>query len=196
MTPHSARWKAYLSDCSSLLSIAEPMQVSGRVTRVTGLVMEAVGLKLAVGSACTIPMPNGGAVIEAEVVGFENDRLFLMPQSDVEGIIPGTRVFPVEVVQSLPRAGSVTHPRRRPDDRARHLPVGDELLGRVLDGAGRPLDNLGPVHASHAAPLSVRTANPLSRAPITEILDVGVRAINSMLTVGRGQRMGLFAGSA
>ncbi|MDB5762085.1 MAG: fliI [Herminiimonas sp.] len=190
----SARWQSYLRDCSELLAIAEPMQISGRVTRVAGLVMEAVGLKLAVGSACTVPLP-GGARIEAEVVGFEDDRLFLMPQSDVEGIVPGTRVFPVEVAQSLPRPGTVSHPRRRASDRGRHLPVGDELLGRVLDGAGRPLDNLGPLHASHTAPLSVRAANPLSRAPIAEVLDVGVRAINSMLTVGRGQRMGLFAGS-
>jgi len=192
--PHSQRWKAYLRDCSELLAIAEPMQVSGRVTRVAGLVMEAVGLKLAVGSACTVPLPNGSK-LEAEVVGFEGDRLFLMPQSDVEGLVPGTRVFPVEVVQSLPRPGQVNHPRRRPSDRTRHLPVGDELLGRVLDGAGRPLDSLGPLHAQHTAPLNVRAANPLSRAPITDILDVGVRAINSMLTVGRGQRMGLFAGS-
>ncbi len=190
----SARWQSYLSDCSALVSIAEPMQVSGRVTRVAGLVMEAVGLKLAVGSACTIPLPNG-ARIEAEVVGFNDDKLFLMPQSDVEGIVPGTRVFPVEVVQSLPRPGAVTHPRRRPSDRGRHLPVGFELLGRVLDGAGRPLDNLGPLNAHHAAPLNVRAANPLGREPISQILDVGVRAINSMLTVGRGQRMGLFAGS-
>jgi flagellum-specific ATP synthase len=190
----STRWQAYLRDCSALAAIAEPMQVSGRVTRAAGLVMEAVGLKLAVGSACTIPLPSG-AKVEAEVVGFEGDRLFLMPQSDVEGIVPGTRVFPVEAVQSLPRPGSVSHPRRRPSDRGRHLPVGEELLGRVLDGAGRPLDNLGPIHTMHAAPLNVRAANPLSRAPITEILDVGVRAINSMLTVGRGQRMGLFAGS-
>ena len=190
----STRWQAYLRDCSALVAIAEPMQVSGRVTRAAGLVMEAVGLKLAVGSACTIPLPSG-AKVEAEVVGFEGDRLFLMPQSDVEGIVPGTRVFPVETVQSLPRPGAVNHPRRRPSDRGRHLPVGEELLGRVLDGAGRPLDNLGPIHTTHAAPLNVRAANPLSRAPITEILDVGVRAINSMLTVGRGQRMGLFAGS-
>jgi len=190
----SMRWQAYLRDCSAVLAISEPMQVSGRVTRVTGLVMEAIGLKLAVGSACTVPLPSG-ARIEAEVVGFENDRLFLMPQSDVEGVVPGTRVFPVETMQTLPRPGSVEHPRRRPSDRARHLPVGDELLGRVLDGAGRPLDNLGPLNASHAAPLNVRAANPLTRAPIVEILDVGVRAINSMLTVGRGQRMGLFAGS-
>lgn len=192
--PNSSRWQAYLRDCGTLLDIAEPMLVSGRITRVAGLVMEAVGLKLAVGSACTIPLSNG-ARIEAEVVGFENDRLFLMPQSDVEGIVPGTRVYPIEVVQSLPRPGAVTHPRRRPSDRGRHLPVGIELLGRVLDGAGRPLDNLGPLNAAHAAPLNVRAANPLSRAPIKDILDVGVRAINSMLTVGRGQRMGLFAGS-
>ncbi|HEX7640982.1 MAG TPA: flagellar protein export ATPase FliI [Burkholderiaceae bacterium] len=170
------------------------MQVSGRVTRVTGLVMEAIGLKLAVGSACSIPLP-GGTRIDAEVVGFDDDKLFLMPQSDVEGVVPGTRVFPVETAQSLPRAGSVEHPRRRPSDRARHLPVGEELLGRVLDGSGRPLDNLGPISTSHAAPLNVRAVNPLSRAPITETLDVGIRAINSMLTVGRGQRMGLFAGS-
>lgn len=191
---HSDRWQAYLRDCHELLSIAEPMLVSGRVTRVAGLVMEAIGLKLPVGSACTIPLPSG-ARIEAEVVGFEDERLFLMPQSDVEGIIPGTRVYPVEVVQTLPRPGQVTHPRRRPSDRTRHLPVGEELLGRVLDGAGRPLDNLGPLFASHTAPLNVRAANPLSRAPIVDTLDVGVRAINSMLTVGRGQRMGLFAGS-
>lgn len=193
-TERTTRWKAYLRDCSALADIAEPMHVSGRVTRVTGLVMEAVGLKLAVGSACNIPLPSGGK-IEAEVVGFENDKLLLMPQSDVEGVVPGTRVFPVEVTQSLPRPGTVQHPRRRPSDRGRHLPVGNELLGRVLDGAGRPLDTLGPLQAAHAAPLNARAANPLARAPISDVLDVGVRAINAMLTVGRGQRMGLFAGS-
>lgn len=192
--PNSSRRRAYLRDCRAMLEIAEPMQVSGRVTRVTGLVMEAIGLRLAVGSACIVPLPNGSR-IEAEVVGFENDKLYLMPQSDVEGIVPGTRVFPIEVVQSLPKPGTVSHPRRRPDDRSKHMPVGDELLGRVLDGAGRPLDSLGPLNTHHAAPLNSRTINPLSRAPIKEILDVGVRAINTMLTVGRGQRMGLFAGS-
>lgn len=189
---HTARWKAYLRDCDSLVDFVEPMQVSGRVTRVAGLVMECVGLRLAVGSACTIPMANGVRV-EAEVVGFDGDRLFLMPQSDVEGIVPGSRVFPVEA--SVPRPGSVAHPRRRPSDRARHLPVGDKLLGRVVDGAGRPLDGLGPLNADHMAPINARPVNPLDRAPITETLDVGVRAINSMLTVGRGQRLGLFAGT-
>jgi len=192
--PHSSRWKAYLQDCGELLAIAEPMQVSGRITRVAGLVMEAVGLKLPVGSACTVPLPNGSH-LEAEVVGFDGNRLFLMPQSDVEGIVPGARVFPVEVIPTLPGLGQVNHPRRRPSDRTRHLPVGDALLGRVLDSGGRPLDGLGPLHTSATAPLNNRAANPLGRAPITDILDVGVRAINSMLTVGRGQRMGLFAGS-
>ena len=189
---HTARWRSYLRDCDALVGFVEPMQVSGRVTRVAGLVMECVGLRLAVGSACTIPMANG-VKVEAEVVGFDGDRLFLMPQSDVEGIVPGSRVFPVEA--SVPRPGSVAHPRRRPSDRARHLPVGMALLGRVVDGAGRPLDGLGPLGCDHMAPINARPVNPLDRAPITETLDVGVRAINSMLTVGRGQRLGLFAGT-
>ncbi|WP_096663631.1 flagellar protein export ATPase FliI [Polaromonas sp. AET17H-212] len=197
MTPlpgASPRWETYLRDCGALLKLAEPMQVSGRVTRVAGLVMEAVGLKLAVGSACSIPLAHG-ASLEAEVVGFENDRLLLMPHSDAEGVVPGAQVFPADAAKMLPPPGTVTHARRRLSDRGRHLPVGQELLGRVLDGAGRPLDNLGPLNAVHTGPLHVRAGNPLSRAPITDILDVGVRAINSMLTVGRGQRMGLFAGS-
>ncbi len=192
--PHGARWQAYLHDCRALIEIVEPLRTAGKVTRVAGLVMEAVGLKLPVGSGCTIPL-GPSSVVEAEVVGFAGDRLFLMPQSDVEGIVPGTSVFPAEVMQTLPRPGQVNHPRRRPSDRARHLPVGDQLLGRVLDGAGRPLDNLGPLQTTHSAPINVRPANPLNRAPIIDTLDVGVRAINSMLTVGRGQRMGLFAGS-
>ncbi|HEY5799798.1 MAG TPA: flagellar protein export ATPase FliI [Burkholderiaceae bacterium] len=191
---HTARWQSYLRDCSALADIAEPMRAAGRITRVAGLVMEAVGLKLPVGSACIVPLA-GGNVVEAEVVGFSGDKLFLMPQSDVEGITPGTSVYPMEIAQTLPKPGQVNHPRRRPSDRARHLPVGIELLGRVVDGAGRPLDGRGPLNAAHSAPISARVGNPLGRAPIVDTLDVGVRAINSMLTVGRGQRMGLFAGS-
>ena len=191
---HSDRWISFLNDCSELLAIADPMLVSGRITRVAGLVMEAVGLKLPVGSACTVTLANG-AHLEAEVVGFSGDHLFLMPQSDVEGIMLCARVYPVEVIPTLPSLGQVKHPRRRPSDRTRHLPVGEALLGRVLDSNGRPLDGLGPIHTEATMPLNIRAPNPLARAPITDILDVGVRAINSMLTVGRGQRMGLFAGS-
>ncbi|MDR3393187.1 MAG: flagellar protein export ATPase FliI [Sulfuriferula sp.] len=191
---HSEYWKAYLNSCNNLIETANPLQISGRVTRVAGLVMEAVGLKLPVGSACIIPLPSG-IRLEAEVVGFDGERLFLMPQSDVEGIIPGTPVLPLETASSGPTHLAASVPKRRAADRTRHLPVGNALLGRVLDGAGRPLDQLGPLPVMDTAPLSVRAANPLGRAPITEILDVGVRAINSILTVGRGQRMGLFAGS-
>jgi flagellum-specific ATP synthase len=191
---HADRWRAYLGDCSELAGIAQPMHIAGRVTRVTGLLMEAVGLKLAVGSVCNVALP-GQSKLDAEVVGFQDDRLFLMPQSDVEGIVPGARVWPVEVVDMLPRPGQVNHPRRRASDRAKHLAVGEDLLGRVLDGGGRPLDSGGPLRLERTVPLNVRACNPLDRAPIRVVLDVGVRAIDTMLTIGRGQRMGLFAGS-
>lgn len=193
-SPGTARWQAYLRDCSQLLQIADPIQVAGRVTRVTGLVMEAAGLKLPIGAACRV-LTESGAEVEAEVVGFRDERLYLMPQGDTEGVLPGARVMPLEVAEILPRAGSLSHPRRRASDRSRHLPVGTALLGRVVDAAGRPLDQRGPLRADAAASLNARAINPLSRAPIDMPLDVGVRAINALLTVGRGQRMGLFAGS-
>ncbi len=192
-THGSTRWKASLATCSAALPGIEPMEISGRITRVTGLVIEAVGLKLPIGSACVVPLPSGGR-IEAEVVGFNNDHLFLMPQNDVEGVIPGAAVLPLETTPPL-SPGATVMPRRRSIDRTRHLPAGDALLGRVLDGAGRPLDALGPLPPMDSTPLAVRAANPLHRAPITETLDVGIRAINALFTVGRGQRMGLFAGS-
>ena len=191
---HAQRWVNYLNDCNELVSIAEPLAVTGRLTRVAGLVLEAVGPRMAVGSTCTIAMPDGRPV-PAEVVGFAEDRLYLMPQHDVYGLTPGARVIPDEAVQGLPAVGRVNHPRRRPSDRSRHFPVGAGLLGRVVDANGSPLDGLGPLLNPELAPLHSRPINPLHRTPISQVLDVGVRAINSMLTVGRGQRMGLFAGS-
>ncbi len=192
MIPHgSAYWKARLEASANLVRNTEVLMAAGRVTRVTGLVMEAVGLKLPIGSACLINLQNGSK-LEAEVVGFNNDHLYLMPQSDVEGVVPGTSVLAVE---TLPDLSLNARPRRRAIDRTRHLPAGDALLGRVLDGAGRPLDLLGPLPHMDSTPLSVRATNPMLRASISQVLDVGIRAINALLTVGRGQRMGLFAGS-
>lgn len=185
----NASLKASLVQQRASLAKLNSYQVCGRVTKVTGLVMEAVGLRLPVGSACFIELPGQGK-IDAEVVGFDGDRLFLMPQSDLSGVLPGAPVLPAEAESSSPR-----HPHRRTSDRSRHLPVGYELLGRVVDANGRPLDSLGPLRTQDSAPLGARIYNPLERAPITDTLDVGVRAINSMLTVGRGQRLGLFAGS-
>jgi flagellum-specific ATP synthase len=191
---HQQRWQSHLRDCTEILRIVEPLEVAGRITKLTGLVMEAVGIKLPVGCACYVPLAEGRRV-EAEVVGFDGERLLLMPQSSVDGVVPGAKVFALDVADALPKPHYSNPPRRRVTDRARHLPVGSCLLGRVLDGAGNPLDGLGKINAEHSAPLNARPLNPLQRAPIEEILDVGVRAINSMLTVGRGQRMGLFAGS-
>ena len=190
----SGRYRGFFQDCSQLVAVSNPLLTSGHLTRVAGLVMEAVGLKLAVGSGCTVLLPNGNNVA-AEVVGFSGDRLFLMPATDVYGLEPGAKVVPAEAAEVLPRLGGAQHPRRRASDRARHMPVGHGLLGRVMDGAGQPLDQLGPLQAEHSMPLQNRPFNPLERVPISETLDVGVRSINALLCVGRGQRMGLFAGS-
>ena len=193
MGDHAQHWQACLQDNQELIAQSKLLLISGRLTKVTGLVMEAVGLKMAVGSTCVIELPNNR--IEAEVVGFSGEKIFLMPENDVHGLIPGARVVPLEPV-GTPLLGSKQRTfRRRATDHTRHLPVGDKLLGRVLDGAGRPLDQFGPLVAATTAPSQSRPINPLNRAPIKDVLDVGVRAINNLLTVGRGQRMGLFAGS-
>ncbi|HVP71658.1 MAG TPA: flagellar protein export ATPase FliI [Gemmatimonadaceae bacterium] len=113
--------------------------------------------------------------ITAEVVGFSGDRLFLMPAGDSHGLGPDARVIPRQ------SAGMVR--------------VGPQLLGRIVDGAAQPLDGLGPLDCEDLVRLNGTPINPLKRQPISQPLDVGVRAINSLLTVGRGQRIGLFAGS-
>ncbi len=191
---HLAAWRDFLDGCRQAASQVSSLLPSGHLTRINGLVMEASGLKVPLGSSCRI-MPFGGSPIEAEVVGFNGERLFLMPTEDVYGLSPGARVIALETPGQPPRIGLPPPARRRSIDRAKLVPVGDSLLGRVLDGAGRPLDRLGPLHTESLRPLHSRPVNPMSRAPIDQALDVGVRAINALLCVGRGQRMGLFAGS-
>jgi flagellum-specific ATP synthase len=151
-----------------------PPPVEGVLTRMVGLTLEAAGCQAAVGDRCDV-LGNDGARIEAEVVGFSGDRLYLMPTGDIHGLKPNARV--------VPRTGAET------------VAVGPHLLGRIMDGAGAPLDGLGHIAAEERIRLTGTPINPLSRQPIEEPLDVGVRAINSLLTVGRGQRIGLFAGS-
>ena len=189
-----AGWQDFLKHCREAASHAKPILTSGHLTRINGLVMEAAGLKLPFGSSCLI-LPSGGSPIEAEVVGFNGERLFLMPSEDVYGLPPGARVVAQESRASAPKLGQPPPARRRAVDRAKLLPVGNNLLGRIVDGAGRPLDRHGPLNAETLRPLQGRPINPMLRAPIDHSLDVGVRAINALLTVGRGQRMGLFAGS-
>ena len=189
-----AAWTAFLAHCQEAASHANPILPSGHLTRINGLVMEAAGLKLPLGSSCRI-LPPGGSPIEAEVVGFNSERLFLMPSEDVYGLPPGARVLAIEPPVHTPKLRQKPVARRRAVDRAKLLPVGQALLGRIVDGAGRPLDRHGPLHAESLRPLQGRPINPMLRAPIEHSIDVGVRAINALLTVGRGQRMGLFAGS-
>jgi len=148
--------------------------VEGRLTRIVGLTIEAVGCNVAMGGHCLIETDDGPPV-EAEVVGFSDNRIFLMPVSRVEGLRPGARIRSLEKIKQVA--------------------VGFGLLGRVLNGLGEPIDGKGPLTTEASVELSGKPINPLSRHPISEPLDVGVRAINSLLSVGRGQRLGLFAGS-
>ena len=150
-----------------------PVVAAGKLVRGIGLTLEAVGCQLPVGSQCLVQTVEGE--IEAEVVGFGDDITYLMPTEAVRGIVPGSRVMPL--------------------NRQSGLPVGMGLLGRVVDGNGQPLDGLGEIDAEARAPTTRPPMNPLIRRPINAPMDVGVRAINALNTVGVGQRMGLFAGS-
>ena len=177
---HTARWTSYIRDCGALASFVEPMVVSGRVTRVAGLVMEAVGLKLPIGSSCVVSQ-EGLHPVEAEVVGFNGERLYLMPTSEIYGLTPGASVAPLQILAAPPQPGVRRHPARRSEDRSKSMPLGPALLGRIIDAAGCPLDRLGPVPEADRRPLHSRPVNPVDRAPIASALAVGVRAHGSAL---------------
>ncbi|TBU98157.1 flagellar protein export ATPase FliI [Stutzerimonas kirkiae] len=160
-------------------ALALPRQpvLEGRLLRMVGLTLEAEGLRAAIGSRCLVINDDSyqPSQVEAEVMGFSGGKIFLMPVGSLSGIAPGARVVPLA-------------------DNGR-LPMGSAMLGRVLDGAGRPLDGKGAMRAEDWVPMDGPQINPLKRHPISEPLDVGIRSINGLLTVGRGQRLGLFAGT-
>jgi len=139
-----------------------------------GLTLEAVGCQVPVGDRCRIVSP-GVAPFDAEVVGFDGDKIYLMPAERLHGVVPNARVIPLREHESFS--------------------VGEHLLGRIIDGAGRPLDGLPLEAQGESVSLQGESINPLHRPPISEPLDVGVRAINGLLTIGKGQRIGLFAGA-
>jgi len=170
----SDRWLHRLKAYQERIEEPQPMLVEGRLTRMVGLTLEAVGCRSTIGGRCMIETVDGNRT-EAEVVGFSGERLYLMPTGDIRGLEQDCRVIPMGLT-------SMAH-------------VGSGLLGRVIDGGGKPLDGKGPVHTTDTMPLHGRAMNPLGRRAITEPLDVGIGAINSLLTVGQGQRIGLFAGS-
>lgn len=156
------------------LHAPEP-QRAGTLTRVVGLTLEARGLLAPLGALCRVEDVVQGARVDAEVVGFRNDALDLMPFSEPKGIGPGARVV---LLASNPE-----------------VRVGPELLGRVIDAQGQPLDGLPAPNCRVTLGLRGLPLNPMERGAVDRILDVGVRSINALLTVGRGQRMGLIAGS-
>ncbi|MXR36620.1 flagellar protein export ATPase FliI [Craterilacuibacter sinensis] len=182
-----------LQACRQVLAAAPTWRAQGHLTRVTGLVMEAVGLKQPVGSACLIHV-GGGHTVEAEVVGFSGEHLYLMPVANIHGLLPGALVEPLRTAFP-PVYGQKPMLAHTGASQGRQVPVGMGLMGRVLDALGRPLDGKGAIVPDAWAPLYSQPLNPLARTPVREVMDVGVRAINGLLTVGRGQRLGLFAGS-
>lgn len=170
---------AATDDIAGLLSGLNKLRINtmpemvGRVTSYDGLLLEASGLSVPVGTVCRIETASGDA--EAEVIGFRDGRCILMSLGQRSDLLPDAKV--------------------RPESNQSWVNVGYGLLGRVVDGAGEPLDGLGPIRAEREWPLVGRLQNPLERARVTEPFDVGVRALNGLFTFGRGQRVGIMAGS-
>ncbi len=162
---------AYLERVAQL----DPLPVAGRVVRTVGLIVESIGPRARVGDICELSRSGDEPTLALEVVGFRDGHLLSIPLGPTTGIQPGDRIV---VKTSLSSA-----------------PVGADLLGRVLDGLGRPIDGRGAIKANATAPLHPPPTNPLSRDPIVTPLSTGVRAIDALMTAGRGQRLGVFGGS-
>ncbi|WP_216259281.1 FliI/YscN family ATPase [Polynucleobacter sp. UB-Piko-W3] len=159
----------------------------GKLKRVSGIVLEVEGLPMSIGTGATILSELGGKTYDAECIGFNGAITYLMPIDAIEGISPGALVYPANTPFDSGKgytSNSIGDP----------LPIGESLLGRVVDGLGRPIDGKG-YGEKQLTPFIQRNLNPLDRTPIHEPLDVGIQAVNGLLTVGRGQRVGIFAGS-
>lgn len=159
----------------SAIYSADTMKLNGRITQIIGLVIESQGPHVNLGELCYIYPRNPGEPIPAEVVGFRENRVLLMPVGEIQGIGPGCEVVSAH--------------------RVLKVNVGRQLLGRILDGLGNPIDGKGPLNNNSQYPLTAVPPPPLARRRISEKLGVGVRAIDSLLTLGRGQRVGIMAGS-
>lgn len=194
-----ARWRNFLDRARLQASVPQTtLESGGTLTRLTGLVLEAAGIRASVGSQCLISQPGQSPVL-AEVVGFAGDRAYLMPAGDVQGLSSGASVMPTAPYVPPLRldvgpASSPTTPQLMAAGQLR-LPLGEGLLGRVVDAQGQPMDHRGPLTNVVSRPLDRSPLNAMDRAPVREPLDTGVRSINALLTVGRGQRLGLFAGA-
>ncbi len=164
-------WDAY----RQAVEEAKTISVQGIVTQVIGMVIEGRGPGMAVGGICEIDLKNNGSSIPAEVVGFRNDRVLLMPLGEMRGIEPGSRI---RLKQQSP-----------------NIKVGQKLLGRAIDGLGHQIDQKDRIEYETEYPLYAEPLNPLLRERISEPVDVGIRAINGLITIGKGQRIGIMSGS-
>lgn len=149
-------------------------RVAGRLVRMNGILLESVGCPLVTGQLCRIESADGH-FIDAQAVGFNRDVTYLMPFKQPTGLMAGARVFP--------------------EEKAQEVLIGTSWLGRVVSGLGEPLDGKGKLGGSDALAPTAPSINPLTRQPVADPLDVGVKAINGLLTIGKGQRVGLMAGS-
>ncbi len=166
----NSNWDKYLE----ILTSCQPFKLEGKIVKVAGIVAEANGPGLSVGSLCSIKNSNGQN-IQAEVIGFNDQRVIVMPFGEMRGIEPGSRIVDIS---------------KKPA-----VPVGDAYLGRVVDGLGRPIDNKGMIRSQKEYPIYGNIQNPLKREIIRDSLDVGIRSINALHTIGKGQRIAIMAGS-
>ncbi|HID30556.1 MAG TPA: FliI/YscN family ATPase [Desulfobacterales bacterium] len=163
-------WSQY----ADAVNACQCLTAEGSVVKVIGLVVEGLGPGMSVGSVCNIQAADGEEVL-AEVVGFKDRRIILMPYGEMRGISPGCKITLVN-----------EHP---------YVPVGNAFLGRVVDGLGHPIDGFGPIPPDTHYPLYGHVVNPMKRRPIREVADVGIAAVNALITIGKGQRMAIMAGS-
>ena len=159
----------------NIIENIDPIKVYGKVTQIVGLIIEGHGPVSSIGELCDIYPKGSDEPIEAEVVGFKDGKIQLMPLGDTRGLSPGSKI-----VAKRYRA---------------YIKAGDELLGRVLDGLGKPIDERGEIKGNVFYPIYNSPLNPLERRRIERPLDLGIKAINGLLTCGQGQRLGIFAGS-
>jgi flagellum-specific ATP synthase len=162
-----------LSRYTDLVAAVEPMKVYGRVVEITGIIIKATGVKASIGESCRI-FPDNIFSVDAEVVGFRDGKVLLMAVGELAGVRPGSRIIPIGKRSSIR--------------------VSSSLVGRVINDRGEPMDGKGPVIGVDC-PLLSMSPNPLRRNRISEPIDLGIRAINGLLTCGKGQRIGIMAGS-
>jgi len=164
------KWEKYQESLRS----CQPIKMEGKIVKVAGIVAQANGPGMSIGSLCCIKNDNGQNM-QAEVIGFNDKRVIVMPFGEMRGIEPGSRIVDINKSPSIK--------------------VGEAYLSRVVDGLGHPIDGKGSIQAKADYPIYGNVINPLKREIINEVIDVGVRSINAMHTLGKGQRIAIMAGS-